>query len=830
MESNDKLHSKTRVEVNNSELNSEDTHEIIADLTEETQESDEVTVSDEEIADEELNEESNEIDEPVTVEPVETIESTEETESELTEAEVEAAHEIEALETVEVVESSEVNEIEEPVELIETVVTTDEISDEAPVETVEEIESAEEIINEEPVENIEPVEAIEEIVTEESVQEVDNIETTEEVEPEVLADEQQIAEVSLQAEEPVVSVSDDIITGDETSDDILLSVGDEEFGDEEFGDEEIHSDILIIDSEIISSKFPDYSNYSEVELINELRNLLEDKGFNEIYGQIESIKICFYKKHKLKLQEEKKKFIEEGGFEEEFKPESDPYEQDLKALLQQYKQKKFEHIKDIESEKEENIKKKIEIIDEIKNLVNRKESINKTFQEFRELQQKWHEIGLVPQANMKDLWETYHHHVENFYDYIKINKELRDLDLKKNLEEKIGLCEKAESLLLEPSIIKAFNTLQKYHDLWREIGPVPRDNKEDLWERFKAVTTSINKKHQEFFESRKKTQKKNLDAKTALCEKVEEILENDLATHKDWEDKSKDLVELQKYWRTIGFAPKKENSLIYDRFRKACDAFFDKKREFYSQHKEVQGNNLQLKIDLCIQAEALKESTDWKKATDEFINIQKKWKEIGPVPRKQSDIIWKRFRAACDFFFKHKTDFFSSKDSEQAENLRIKNELIEAVTTFESTGSDEKDFENLRDFQRRWTEIGHVPIQEKDVIQKRFREAINKQFDKIRVEDKDRNLAKFKNKMTDWKTSSKGNNKMFAERDKYVIKLRQIESDLVTLKNNIGFFANSKNAEALIKDVEKKIQNNEEQIIYLKNKIKVIDDVDYTEE
>jgi hypothetical protein len=431
---------------------------------------------------------------------------------------------------------------------------------------------------------------------------------------------------------------------------------------------------------------------------------------------------------------------------------------------------------------------------------------------------------------MKDLWETYHHHVENFYDYIKINKELRDLDLKKNLEEKIGLCERAEALLLEPSVIKSFNSLQKFHDQWREIGPVPRDNKEDLWERFKAATTQINKKHQEFFESRKKSQKKNLDAKTALCEKVEEIFENEPATHKDWEEKSKELVELQKYWRTIGFAPKKENNLIYDRFRKACDTFFDKKRDFYSKHKEVQGNNLQMKIDLCIQAEALKESTDWKKATDEFINIQKKWKDIGPVPRKQSDIIWKRFRAACDHFFKHKTEFFSSKDSEQTENLRMKNELIEAVTTFVSTGSDEKDFEKLRDFQRSWTEIGHVPIQVKNDIQKSFRDAINSQFDKLRVEDKGRNLVQFKNKMSDWKSTSKGNNKMFAERDKYVVKLRQIESDLVTLKNNIGFFANSKNAEALIKDVEKKISNNEEQIIYLKNKIKVIDDVDYSEE
>lgn len=593
-------------------------------------------------------------------------------------------------------------------------------------------------------------------------------------------------------------------------------------------------ELELIAEELGEEKSPvldvDYSSFSEIELINELKTLLESDNFLAIANQVESIKFNFYKKRKVKLQEEKENFISNGGFEEEFKPEVDPYEQDLKLLLQEYKQKKADLNKNQESDKEDNLKKKLEIIEEIKTLVNRKESINKTFLEFKELQQKWRDLGLVPQANMKDLWENYHHHVENFYDYIKINKELRDLDLKKNLEEKLSLCEKAEALILEPSVVKSFNNLQKYHDLWREIGPVPRDKKEELWERFKAATTQINKKHQDFFENRKSSQKKNLDAKTALCEKVEEILASGLDAHKDWEEKSKELVELQKYWRTIGFAPKKENTTVYERFRKDCDTFFDQKRDFYTKHKEVQTNNLQLKIDLCVQAEALRESTDWKKTTEEFINIQKKWKEIGPVPRKQSDIIWKRFRAACDAFFKLKSDFFSSKDSEQIENLKLKNELIDAVVNFASEGSDEKDFECLRDFQRRWSDIGHVPIQEKDNVQKRFRDAINVQFDKLRVADKDRTLVKFKTKMTDWKSSSKGQNKMFAERDKYVTKLKHIESDLITLKNNIGFFSNSKNAEALIKDVEKKIEMNEEQIIYLKEKIRVIDSVEDTAE
>ncbi|MFA9391487.1 MAG: DUF349 domain-containing protein [Prolixibacteraceae bacterium] len=580
-----------------------------------------------------------------------------------------------------------------------------------------------------------------------------------------------------------------------------------------------------------SGQAVDYSTFTELELINEFRNVLDTKPFMEIYRNVDQIKINFYKKNKARVSQLKKEFVAKGGFEEEFKPEMNPYEQDLKNMLDEFRQLKTNHNREIEAEKDHNVQIKYEIIEEIKSLVNRKESINKTFQEFKELQQKWRDTGLVPQANMKDLWENYHHHVENFYDYIKINKELRDLDLKKNLEEKLNLCDKAEELLMEPSVIKAFNSLQKMHDSWREIGPVPRDNKDDLWERFKEATTKINKKHQDFFENRKKAQKNNLDAKTALCEKVEEILATaTLETHKDWEEKSKELVELQKYWRTIGFTPRKENNIIYERFRVACDGFFDRKREFYTKHKEEQSNNLQMKIDLCVQAEGLKENTDWKKTTDEFIAIQKKWKEIGPIPRKHSDLIWKRFRAACDFFFENKASFFNSKDETQIENLKLKKELIEEVKAFKAGKNEESDFEKLRDFQRRWTEIGHVPINDKNDVQKEFRDAINVLFDSLSVEDKERNLIRFKNKMSDWKSSGRGHNKMFAERDKYVSKLKQIESDLITLKNNIGFFANSKNAEALIKDVEQKIQNNEDQIVYLKEKIRVIDDVEYNEE
>lgn len=575
---------------------------------------------------------------------------------------------------------------------------------------------------------------------------------------------------------------------------------------------------------------PDYSTYSLIELINEMSDVLDKNGEHDIKDEVEEIKAAFYKKVSEETEEQKKQFVEEGGEEEEFQEQENPYEQDMKELLKRFRQVRHEFNKKLEHEKEINLQLKYEIIDEIKGLIHKEESINKTFQEFRELQQRWRVIGLVPQAKMKDLWDTYHFHVENFYDYIKINQELRDLDLKKNLEVKIRLCEQAEELFLEINTIRAFNQLQKLHDRWREIGPVPRENKDDIWERFKAATAKINKNYQDFFENRKLDQKKNLEAKKVLCEKVEEINEMELDNHKEWSEKSKEVVNLQKVWRTIGFAPRKDNNKIYTRFRLACDKFFDSKREFYSKNKELQQNNLQLKMDLCIQAEALKDSTEWRKSTQDLINIQKQWKEIGPVSRKHSDVLWKRFRAACDHFFEKKSQHFSGIDNEQLDNLNQKLQLVKEVENFKSTGDVDQNLNQLKEFQRRWTEIGHVPLKKKDEIQRNFRDAINKLFDELKLDDSKRNLLKFKTKMVSFSESSRGQNKMRLERDKYMTKLKQLENDLVLLDNNIGFFAKSKNAESLIEDVQRKIEQTKEKIEFLKNKIRVIDEMDSSEE
>ncbi|MDP4185369.1 MAG: DUF349 domain-containing protein [Bacteroidota bacterium] len=567
----------------------------------------------------------------------------------------------------------------------------------------------------------------------------------------------------------------------------------------------------------------DYSGLSEFELITALRELIEKQDVNDIKDHLDSIRINFYKSHKQNIQELKKKFIADGGVEEEFLPEQDPYEQDLKDLLNRYRDIKIEQNKKVEEEKEKNLQAKFDIIEELKTLINKQESLDKTFLEFRDLQRKWHETGQVPQSHVKDLWETYNHHVEIFYDYVKINKELRDLDLKRNLETKTKLCEKAEELLLEPSVIKAFRMLQKFHEQWREIGPVPRDFREELWERFKAATVRINKKHQEYFENLKNDQIKNLEAKTALCEKAEEIADVELASHKDWDAKSKELIELQKVWRTIGFAPKKDNNRIYERFRQACDKFFSGKREFYAHKKEDQQKNLQLKIELCELAEAVMESSEWKKTTEELINIQKQWKEIGSVPRRQSDAVWKRFRKACDYFFERKEQNFRKADEAQLENLQNKEVLIEEIKNFKATGDDNSDFESLRAFQHRWAEIGHVPFEKKDDIQTRYRDAINAQFDNLRIDERSRTLTRFKKRVEQFSGSNKGQGQIRNERDKYMSKLKQLESDLTLLENNIGFFANTKNAESLIRDINRKIEKSKEEIEMLKDKIRIID-------
>ena len=567
----------------------------------------------------------------------------------------------------------------------------------------------------------------------------------------------------------------------------------------------------------------DYSGYSKTELVDTLALIIENRAPSEIRNDVERIKVFFYKKLKQETEERKSKFLEGGGKIEEYKIWVDPLDYRVKELIEKFREKKNDYSKVQETEKYDNLKNKYDIIDRIKDLVNREESINKTFHDFRNLQNVWHSIGVVPQSALKDLWENYHHSVEVFYDYIKINKELRDLDLKKNLEAKVKLCEKAEELLLEPNPINAFRLLQDFHDQWREIGPVPPESKNEIWERFKEATSQINKRHHEYFEKQKDDQRKNLDSKLALCEQVEAINLLEIKSFKDFDERADKIVALQKMWRTVGFAPKKQNNKVYQRFREACDTFFENKRSFYADNKETQLNNLQLKTELCIQAESLQESTDWKATSDALIKLQREWKEIGPIPRKQSEKTWKRFRKACDHFFNRKTEFFTKLDTSYEDNLKAKTAIIEELEKFEPGTDVQAAFERLKDLQRKWTEIGFVPFNKKEEITNRYRNALNKEFDKLKIADEDKSILKYRTKLDNLKSNPKASRKVRNERDKFFIKIKQLEGDIVLWENNIGFFAKSTNADTMIREVLEKIESAKKMIKTLEEKVRMID-------
>lgn len=553
------------------------------------------------------------------------------------------------------------------------------------------------------------------------------------------------------------------------------------------------------------------------ELVEYFASLLEEKPVQTLRYDVEAVKVAFYKRHRAEVDEMKRKFVAEGGAAEEFTTPADSDEIRLKEYFAVYRTKREEYMASLEQVKEENLKIKLQIIEELKALVENGEIAGQTFQTFRQLQQRWKETGLVPQANVKEIWETYNLHVENFYNFVKINKELRDLDLQRNLESKTALCEAAEALVGEESILEAFRKLQELHEQWREIGPVAVEYKDTIWERFKDASSRINRRHQEYFEGIKEEQKKNLALKSELCEKVEALCADMLTTRKEWKRASESLIEIQKVWKTIGFAPKKDNTRIYERFRAACDKFFELKKAFYDNIRVEMASNLQQKIEICEAAEAIMDSEQWKKSADELVALQKHWKEIGPVSRRHADAVWKRFRAACDHFFARKNEHFSSIDAEYADNLAKKRALLEEIEAYDITGGS---IENIKEFQRRWSEIGFVPIKEKENLQKRYRAAIDRLFEVVRSGDRERGVERFRNKLN----TMKGNGgKMRSERERLYNKLKQLENDIQTLENNIGFFSRSKGAESLIRDVENKIERAKKEAAEVIEKINLID-------
>jgi len=566
----------------------------------------------------------------------------------------------------------------------------------------------------------------------------------------------------------------------------------------------------------------DYSTSTKAELVDTLK-LIINKEVEVVKDEVELIKQLFYKKTKTETEELKKSFVEEGNEENEFLAPKDELEESFKALLNIFRAKKAALVAQLEKEKETNLLQKQHLLGQMKVLVESNDDVSTHINEFRALQQKWKTIGQVPASASTDLWKQYNLYQESFWDLIKINNELREYDFKKNLELKTALCEAAEKLATETDVISAFQQLQKLHEEWHDLGPVAREIREQIWSRFKEASTAINKKHQSYFDSIRKLEDENYEAKNALCEKIEAFDFTSLNNYKAWDEATKTVLAWQEEWRTIGFAPRKVNQKVFDRYRKVCDAFFAAKAEFYKETKNVLTINAEKKKALCEKAEELKDSTEWKETGDKLIQLQKEWKTVGPVAKKYSDELWKRFIGACDYFFEQKNKSTSGQRTVENENLAKKKELIDRINAFEKTENPGESITALRAIMAEWNTIGHVPFKEKDKIYKEYRDAVDKQFENLNVDSSNRRMDSFRNNLKDM--STKGENKLFREREKLIRTYEHLKSEIATYENNIGFFSsNSKKGGGLIKEMERKIEALKEESKLIEQKINLIDE------
>ena len=482
----------------------------------------------------------------------------------------------------------------------------------------------------------------------------------------------------------------------------------------------------------------------------------------------------------------------------------------FKSLYNTYKKERAEYNRQLDAEREDNLAKKQAIIEDLKALVEEQGDMKDAFPKFREIQNRWRETGPVPQQNFRDVNDTYQLYVEKFYDLVQINRELRDLDFRKNLEAKTEFCEQAEALAESEDVVGAFKELQKLHEQWKEYGPVAKEFRDSIWERFRAATAVINKKYQAHFEGLKEQHAANLEAKTALCEKVEAIAAQEITSSNQWNALSKEIEGIQAEWRKIGFATRKDNQKVYDRFRAACDAFFSRKREYYNEFKDSMNDNMAKKLAIIEQAEALKGSTDWKKTSDALIELQRQWKEIGAVPRKKSEQLWKRFRAACDAFFNER-DKQSKPENDYYGNLKAKRALIEEIEAYVSVDA-EADAEAARGFAERWGAIGFVPFKEKEAVGAAYRAAMSAKFpDFNRGGRREGGRGPVREPRR---------NAPLTEKDKLTLKYNQLQQDIQTYENNIGFFGLSKGAEQLKAQMQERIDAAKEELKQLEAQIR----------
>lgn len=558
---------------------------------------------------------------------------------------------------------------------------------------------------------------------------------------------------------------------------------------------------------------------SKQEVIARLSVLAETPETAE-RQELESLKQSFYKIRKNQVEKEKAEFLQNGGEEADFKPSADEEEPEFKRIMGIIKEKKNQIAAELEKLKQENLEKKQNIINRIKELAE-SEDVNKVYNEFKQLRDEWNEIKTIPQNMANELWKNYQLYVEKFYDMLKINNEFRTYDFKKNLEKKTALCETAEKLAGEPDVISAFYQLQNLHQEYRETGPVAPEMRDEIWNRFKAASTVINKRHQQHFEEIKEKEQANLDAKTVICEIVENINESEIATFAEWDSKTNEIIALQAKWKTIGFAPQKMNNKIFERFRTACDTFFKNKGDFYKRIKEDMGANLTKKIELCEKAEQLKDSKEWKETAEKLAELQKEWKKIGPVAKKQSEAIWKRFIEACDYFFQEKNKAMSSQRSEEINNLEIKQGIIAELEAIDDNTPSNEAIEKVKELQQKWNETGHVPFKDKDKLYKQYHKLIDKWYDNMRKDISSKKLSSFRSNIASG--GEKGNN-LYRERERLERAYQNMCNELKTYENNLNFLNVSSKGNSLLSELNRKMEKLKADIELTLNKIKAVNE------
>ena len=557
------------------------------------------------------------------------------------------------------------------------------------------------------------------------------------------------------------------------------------------------------------------------EILNRLKEIENDvESASRV--EIDGLKQAFYKIHVSEAEEAKQQFIANGGAEADFLPTPDPMEEEFKQIMSAIKEKRNQSNAELEKQKEMNLQVKLSIIEELKDLIESPEDPNKNYAEFKRLQQQWNEVTLIPQGKANELWKNYQLHVENFYDLLKLGHELRDYDFRKNLEAKTRLCEQAEALADVQDVIQAFNQLQSLHQEWKETGPVAKDLRDEIWDRFKAASTVINKRHQAHFEALKAVEEKNLADKTALCEELEGIHVDELKTFADWDAVTKKIIDLQARWKTIGYAPQKMNTQIFERFRQGCDAFFEQKAQFFRELKESLAVNLARKKELVEQAEALKDSTDWRATGDALVKLQKQWKEIGAVPRKYSETLWKRFVGACDQFFEARQEATAGQREQEKTSLEKKKNIISQLREL-AQQEGEDILQQVRQLQQQWNEAGHVPFRDKDKLYKEYREICDKIYDALNVSQAKRRLNNFRAGLAQ-KIEKEGSN-LGNERNRMMHAYEKLRDEIKTYENNLGFLTtSSKKGNAMVDAMKKKVDKLRDELNLLAQKIKAVDE------